>query len=67
MDEQDYEAAKKQAKELGISLAELVRRALREQLPAESDQPWMQYAGMVQSGDSDASVTIDDVVYGQKG
>ena len=65
-DEQDYEAAKMQARDLAISLAELVRRALRDKPPVDSDKPWMRYAGMVQSGDPDASVTIDDVIYGVK-
>ena len=62
----EYEAAKREAARRGISLAELLRRSLRTVLPAEGDQPWMQHAGMVDSGDPLASRTIDDVVYGQK-
>ena len=64
--EQEYDAAKHEAKSLGISLAELLRRSLRNMLPADESQPWMRYAGMVETGDPDSSKTIDEVVYGQK-
>jgi len=63
----DYEAAKAEAARLGISLAEFMRRALRSALPADDSQPWMHYAGMVESGDAASSRRIDDVVYGHKG
>jgi hypothetical protein len=63
----DYDAAKAEAARLGISLAEFFRRALRSALPADDSQPWMRYAGMVESGDPDSSRSIDDIVYGQKG
>lgn len=63
----EHDAAKREAERLGISLAEFVRRALRTALPADDSQPWMHYAGMVESGDPDASRHIDDVVYGHKG
>ena len=63
----DYDAAKAEAARLGISLAELMRRALRTALPADGSQPWMHYAGMVESGDTASSHGIDDVVYGHKG
>jgi len=63
----DYDAAKAEAARLGISLAELVRRALRSVLPADGSQPWMHYAGMVESGDPASSRSIDDIVYGHKG
>jgi hypothetical protein len=62
----EYEAAKREARRLGISLAELLRRSLRHVLPIDESQPWMRYAGMVESGDPHASRRIDDVVYGQK-
>ena len=64
--EEEYEAAKREAHRLGISLAELVRRSLRATLPADESKPWMRYAGMIESGDPHASERIDDVVYGQK-
>jgi hypothetical protein len=66
LSQDDYDAAKAEAARLGISLAELVRRALRAALPADESRPWMRYAGMVESGDPASSMHIDDVVYGRK-
>lgn len=66
LSEEDYEAAKREAQRLGISLAELLRRSLRNVLPADDSRPWMRYAGMVESGDQNSSQRIDDVVYGHK-
>ena len=62
----EYQAAKREASRLGISLAELLRRSLRSILPVDESAPWMRYAGMVESGDARASQDLDDVVYGQK-
>jgi len=62
----EYDAAKREARRLGVSLAELLRRSLRTVLPADSSKPWMRYAGMIESGDSRASQKIDELVYGQK-
>ena len=64
---EDYDAAKAEAARLGISLAEFVRRAVRDALPADLSRPWMHYAGMVETGDPDSSGSVDDVVYGRKG
>ncbi|MBI2821210.1 MAG: CopG family transcriptional regulator [Acidobacteria bacterium] len=64
--EEEYRAAKREAKKLGISLAELLRRSLRTVLPVDDSKPWMRYAGMVESGDAQSSQRIDDVVYGHK-
>lgn len=66
LSEQDYEAAKREAARLGISLAELLRRSLRNLLPADDSRPWMRYAGMIESGDPESSRRIDDIAYGQK-
>ena len=63
---EEYEAARSEAVRLGISLAELLRRSLRNILPADNKKPWMRYAGMVETGEHDASQKIDQVVYGQK-
>ena len=63
---QEYDAAKREAERLGISLAELLRRSLRTMLPADDSKPWMRFAGMVDSGDPESSRRIDDVVYGHK-
>ena len=66
LSEEEHRAAKREAERLGISLAELLRRSLRELLPADSDKPWMRYAGFVESGDERSSRRIDDVVHGRK-
>lgn len=63
---EEMRAARAEAKRLGISLAELLRRSLRTLLPADPAKPWMRYAGMIESGDASSSRTIDDVIYGQK-
>jgi hypothetical protein len=44
LSEQEYEAAKQEARRLGISLAELLRRSLRQVLPVDDTRPWMRYA-----------------------
>jgi hypothetical protein len=66
LEKREYALAKAQAKKLGISVAELVRRAVRETLPSETEAPWMRYAGLVESGDSRSSQSIDEIVYGRK-
>ncbi len=66
LDEQEYTFAKKEARALGIPIAEYVRRAIRETLPATGAGPWMRYAGFVESGDRRSSQSIDDIVYGAK-
>jgi hypothetical protein len=66
LSETEYEAAKREAARLGISLAELLRRSLREILPVDDTKPWMRYAGMIESGDAQSSRRIDEIVYGQK-
>ena len=58
--------AGREARRLGISLAELLRRSLRLMLPVDETKPWMRYAGMIETGDSQASQKIDEIVYGQK-
>jgi hypothetical protein len=66
LSKEEYDAAKREARRLGISLAELLRRSLRNVLPVDDAKPWMRYAGMVESGDPDSSQRIDEVVYGHK-
>ena len=66
LDEHEYAVAKTEAQSLGISVAEFVRRAVRDKLPVPGDAPWMRYAGFVESGDAHSSQSIDDVVYGTK-
>ena len=57
---------KREVKAAGISIAEYVRRAIRQALPAPTDAPWMRYAGFVESGNSLSSRSIDEIVYGSK-
>ena len=66
LDEREYALAKKEAKALGIPVAEYVRRAIRETLPASGAGPWMRYAGFVESGNRRSGQSIDDIVYGAK-
>lgn len=66
LSEQEYQAAKREAGRLGISMAKLLRRSLRSVLPDDLSKPWMRYAGMIETGDPMASQKIDDIVYGQK-
>ncbi len=63
---EEYGAAKQEARRLGISLAELLRRSVRGILPVDASKPWMRFAGMVESGDPRSSQRIDEVIYGQK-
>jgi hypothetical protein len=66
LSEEEYDATKREAARLGISLAELLRRPLRSVIPVDESKPWMRYAGMVETGDPESSRRIDEVVYGRK-
>jgi len=66
LEQNDYALVKREAKAAGVSVAEYVRRAIRQALPARSGAPWMRYAGLVESGNGQSSQTIDDIVYGSK-
>ncbi|MGA2195543.1 MAG: ribbon-helix-helix protein, CopG family [Bryobacteraceae bacterium] len=52
LDKQDYTLIKKEAKALGVPIAELVRRAIRQTLPPGNQPSWMRYAGFVESGNA---------------
>ena len=67
LDEQAYEQAKAEAARQGVSFSEFLRRALAATLSARPspERPWLRHAGSLASGDPDASVTLDDVVYGR--
>ena len=67
LDEHEYEVAKTEARTLGISVAEFVRRAVRDALPPKGEGPWMKFAGFVATGNTRSSQSIDEIVYGQKG
>lgn len=66
LDAREYALLKKEAKARGISVAELIRRSVRRELPSSSDAPWMRYAGFVESGNAQSSETIDEIVYGSR-
>lgn len=66
LDEHEYKAAKSQAQALGISVAEFVRRAVREALPSKGEPSWMRCAGFVETGNPRSSGSIDEIVYGQE-
>jgi hypothetical protein len=66
LSEDEYDAAKRESRRLGISFAELLRRSLRRVLAVDESKPWMRYAGMIESGDSQSSQHIDEIVYGKK-
>jgi len=67
LDPDTYDRAKEEARRRGVSFAELVRQSLALSLsPRDSDQPWMRFAGALESGDPDASTTVDEVVYGRQ-
>jgi hypothetical protein len=59
-------AVERRANQEGISKAEVIRRCVREQvkpLPPIEEDPFFKLCGTVE-GDSDSSMTINDVVYG---
>jgi len=62
-----YRRVKAEARHKGISVAEMLRRALASALqPAVSvKKPWMRFAGTLESHDAGASRSIDEVVYGR--
>jgi hypothetical protein len=69
LDEEMHRAAQDEARRQGISFAELCRRALALVLKRESekeDMPWMRFAGSIDTGDPDSSISVDEVVYGRE-
>jgi hypothetical protein len=67
LEEEMYREAKREARRQGISFAELCRRALAQVLGHRAlKDPYMGYAGAIESGDEDASRSVDEVVYGRR-
>lgn len=62
----DYELVKQQSRVLGISVAEVIRRAIRDSLPPAREDAWMRFAGFVESGDPKSGQSVDEIVYGAK-
>jgi hypothetical protein len=56
----------REAKALGMTLAEFIRRAIRKALRAPKEPAWMRYAGLVETENSRSSQSIDEIVYGHK-
>lgn len=67
LDEEAYRMAKEESRRSGISLAEFLRRSVAAALAPRSGKkkPWMRYAGILRSGDSGASRSVNEVVYGR--
>jgi hypothetical protein len=65
LDKQAHHAAKIEARRQGISLAEFLRRAVAVALGRRASGParWMRHAGTLTSGDPDASVSVNQIVY----
>jgi hypothetical protein len=62
-----YEEAENEARRQGISFEELCRRLLARALRhGEDAQPWMQFAGIIESRDPGASQSVDEVVHGRE-
>lgn len=66
LDPAEYEFVKQQSRDMGISIAEVIRRAIRGTVPVGEGGPWMRFAGFVQSGDPKSSLSVDEIVYGRK-
>ncbi len=64
--EDEFKRVEQESSALGISIAEVIRRAVRDALPHREGDAWMRFAGFVESGDSKSSRSIDEVVYGSK-
>ena len=69
LDANVYRRAQAEARLLGISVAELVRRALVRSLgeqPSPGEKPWMRFSGAISGGpDESANERVDEVVYGR--
>ena len=66
LERNEYAEAKATAQMQGISLAEMMRRALRAEIHVDKSKPWMKYSGFIESGKSTTGDEVDEVVYGHK-
>jgi hypothetical protein len=66
LEKEEMEIAHETAESYGISLAEMMRRALRKEFKPGGGKPWMKYCGSIATGKSVTSEEIDEVVYGRK-
>jgi len=63
-----YERARRAARRLGVSLAELCRRSVAETLAREeagAERPWMRYIGIVEGSPEDSAM-VDAMVHGRE-
>lgn len=66
LEKEEMSVAQITAESYGISLAELMRRAIRKEFTPEQGKPWMKYCGSISSGGSASADEIDELVYGRK-
>ncbi len=70
LDPEIYRKAQDVTKRQGISFAELCRQALAQALRQyeneKNEKPWMRFAGIIETGSSDSSQSVDEVVYGRQ-
>ncbi len=64
LDGKEHAQVRTEARAMGISVAEFVRRAVRDRLTLHAGAPWMRYAALVETGDSQSSESIDEIIYG---
>ncbi len=64
LDSKMYDEARRQARKLGISFAEFCRRAVSQALAVRGgERPWLRFSGALESGDPEASLSVDAIVY----
>ena len=66
LEKEEMEIAQLTAKAYGISLAEMMRRALRKEISPDQAKPWMKYCGSIATGGSVSAAEVDELVYGRK-
>ncbi len=66
LEEDEMETAQVTAKAYGISVAEMMRRALRKEFTPDKSKPWMKFCGSIESGSATSSQDIDELVYARK-
>ncbi len=66
LEKEEMEIAQVTAKSYGISLAEMMRRAIRKEFSPDQGKPWMKYCGSISSGGAVTSAEVDELVYGRK-
>ena len=64
--EYEYELVKKETRVLRVSIAEVIRRAIRHTVPSHEGGSWMRFAGSVATGNRNSSQSVDRIVYCSK-